>query len=331
MKNNRLIVIDYLRGLAMIIMILTHSLVPYFGLKNIFLFWDLIQFAVPIFVFCAGYLFFAKTLEIKDFNSWLYIKKRIVRVFFPFFIFFLVYLLILFITQSKNLNLIFIYKSLSLTGGIDINWLVLLFIQFAFLFPFLRYLIIKKSFLTPIYYLLSTISALYILFPNYQLLTTHYKLFMFLPWSLIIIYSYFFYKHKDNKKIIYSAIISGTIIFIISYLIKSFYSSSLGLFANKYPPNLYYLSYGFTIMNILYLFFSKITNHQSLITDHCILFISANSYSLFFIHYLVIYLLRYFGISKSIHWSLFFLTVTLISLLIQFLFNQLKKLSASMY
>src|SRR3989344_4225583 len=57
--------------------------------------------------------------------------------------------------NGLKLNFDFILKSVFLTGGIDLNWLVLLFIELALIFPIMEYISRKKS-LATFYFLLST-------------------------------------------------------------------------------------------------------------------------------------------------------------------------------
>lgn len=315
MERKREIAIDYLRAIAIVVMILTHSLVYYFNVKSVYFFWDLLHFAVPIFVFCASYVFFIKINNTGVFNNFAYIEKRLWRIIIPYYLFFIAYLIINLLT-GRSLSQRFVFQSIVLTGGIDINWLVLLFTFFAFLFPLLKYLIKNHYKLFILYSLFSILSTFYLLVSKPL---PYFRYYMFIPWSTIAIYGYFFQKYKDSKKFIVLNVFGGLLLFVFSYWAKSINHTSLFLFNNKYPPNLYYLSYGFVFLNVLYLLFNQLTINNETVNDF-LKYISSNSYSLFFIHYLVIYLLVFFSVPKIIPWPFFFVIVLILSLIVQKIF-----------
>jgi len=318
--------IDQLRALAIFLMIFLHVGARYYNDKAVFFLWDIAHFAVPIFVFCSGYLFFEKELKRENFSSLAYLKKRFLKLLVPYYVFLLIYFIVVFFTQPKTLTQSFIIGSIALTGGVDINWLVLLFIQLTLVLLLIRYLILKRFLFFILFSLSSLFSAFYLLFSNYQLLTTSYKFFMWLPWSLVFIYNYFFL-NKEKKDFVIKMIIFASILFLISLGIKLFFNKPLNFYSSKYPPNSYYLFYGLILLNIFYLFFKKFATNK--IVNSFFYFVSANSYSIFFIHYMLIYVLVYFSINKITGWPIFFLIVVSLSLIIQYLINYLKSLATA--
>lgn len=315
--------IDLLRALAIFVMIFLHVAARFYSDKTVFFLWDIAHFAVPIFVFCSGYIFFERELKKENFSSLVFFKKRFLKLLVPYYIFLLIYFVIVFFTQPQFLTRSFIIGSLTLTGGIDINWLVLLFIQLTLVLILMRYLILKRFWLFILFSLLSLLSAFYLLFPNYSLLTTNYKLFMWLPWSLVFVFNYFFSVNKEKRQFVLKMIILSAILFLISLNLKLFFHKPFNFYSSKYPPNSYYLFYGLMLMNIFYLLFKKFTT--SLTVKNFFYFVSANSYSIFFIHYLLIYILVYFSLNKIVGLPVFFLLIITISLIVQSVINNLYK------
>src|SRR5690606_35114871 len=94
----------------------------------------------------------------------------------------------------------------------------------------------------------------------------------------------------------------------------------LVLVNNKYPPNLYYLSYGIAwIFGLYYL-------HQLLRINETVLqqflnFISRNSYSLFFIHFLYLIILIDILQIRIKQWSIYFFLIFTVSLVTQAILN----------
>ena len=86
MENKRLSYFDFLRGLAilMVIGIHTFSIVPFEGLRNIVNIGvrETINFAVPLFLVISGYFIGKKEVCNRD-RYWHFIKKQIPRVYIP--------------------------------------------------------------------------------------------------------------------------------------------------------------------------------------------------------------------------------------------------------
>lgn len=315
--------IDSLRGISIIAMIMLHTNVFYLSQGGwVSFFWNWLQFAVPIFVFCSAYIFWQKPLSFEWSNIFSHIKKRVTRLLVPYYIFLLIFLPISFIRAPKNFNFTYIFKSLTLTGGIDINWLVLLFFIFIFLQIIISWLLIRHRCWFYLYTVIVFISAVLLLFirPKFD-----YKLIMWLPWSLITIFAYYFVKYeKDNKRMI-GNIFLATTLFVISYQLLMIWSHSLRFFNNKYPPNLYILSYGILSIAVLFLIFKFINSRFKTITN-ILSFYSLYSYEIFFIQYIVIYLLNTY--LKTIKYSPigFFIVVLSITTITQITLNRLRKI-----
>ena len=315
--------IDSLRGLSIIAMIILHTNVYYLSYGGwVSFFWNWLQFAVPVFVFCSAYIFWRKPLSFEWSNIFSHTKKRVTRLLIPYYIFLLVFLPISFIKAPKNFNFTYILKSLTLTGGIDINWLVLLFFMFIFLQVFLSWLFNRHHKWFYLYVTIAFVSSVVLLFiqPKFD-----YKLIMWLPWSLITIYAYYFVKYEKDKKWIIGSILIVITMFVISYQLLVIRNYSLRFFDNKYPPNLYILSYGIGSITLLYLFFKFINPRFKTITN-ILSFYSLYSYEIFFIQYVVIYLLNTYLKTIKCPPLGFFIVVLSITTTAQITLNRLRKM-----
>lgn len=316
MQRNK--AIDLLRGLALLCVIILHTLAYYLNSALHYVVWDYLQFCVPIFIFCSSYIFFKKDLLSSHFNSFIYLKKRFIRLLKPYLIFLLSFLPLVYIIEPKKNSFAYLIGVFTVTGGIDINWLVLLFLQFSLIFIFLRFALTKKHSLWWFFIFFTTASSIYLFFNRSPL---PYRYIMWLPWSVILVYTYYFSRYETNKKFLSSVFFVLSIIYLLCVVWKMVFHGSLTFFNNKYPPNIYYLSYGLAVLTLLYPLAQKLSQKSS---DFGLIFLSKYSYSLFFIHHIVIYL-----ITTQYHqyhawpWSIFFITVLVVSVLTQGVINYL--------
>lgn len=314
--KKRLPEIDDIRGISIILMILIHTNAYFLSNSWAASTREISQYAVVAFLFCSAYLSLQKPYPASLTELWPYMIKRLKRLIIPFFIFFVTYVVFMNVAIGKHFSQKYIVESFLLTGGIDFNWLVLLFVQLMMITPLLQYLFAKKRKLFVLYSILAYVSS--IVFLKFTPLP-FYRSVMWLPWSLVIIYTFYFDRIWNDKKnfalvtLLLGLIFVGTQQFILLPL-----HHPLSMYNNKYPPNIYHIAYSLFIVNILYLSSQK-KLFSSPPVQGVIHFFSINSYSLFFIHILVIE-----GVWKWIrphNWILFFLFVTIISVAIQMGFN----------
>src|SRR5436190_12590337 len=191
--KKRFLEIDDMRGLAIFAMILIHTNWYFITDKLVFYLWDLSQFAVPVFIFCSAYIYFKRGDKGMGFS---YLNKRFLRLLIPYYFFVFIFFLELFIFEPAKLNGAYIIQSLLLIGGIDINWLILLFLQLTFLMPLLAFLMEKKKIFFYLYTFLSIVLSFLIVFISVPF---NYKYIMWFMWSPIIIYSMYFVKYHTKK------------------------------------------------------------------------------------------------------------------------------------
>jgi len=318
--KKRLPELDDIRGLSIIVMILIHTN-AYF-LSN---WWstntrELSQFAVVAFLFCSSYLSIQRPFpqSISEFLP--YVIKRLKRLALPFIVFFTVYIVLMKFGIGKSFSFKYIVNSYLLIGGIDFNWLVLLFIQLMVIAPLLHFLFVKKKMLLYLYTVGAFLAS--VIFLKYTPLP-YFRTIMWFPWSLVVIYTFYFDSLWKNRKVFFfTTLIFGFLFFATQQWILIPLKHSVSHYANKYPPNLYHLSYSLFALNILY-YLSQIKIFSHPFVQNIIHFFSINSYELFFIHILVIEVVWKW--MRPHDWVAFFLIVTGISVVVQLGMNMVRE------
>jgi len=300
--------IDLLRGLAMVAMILIHTTVFYVSNPVAFFLWNYSQWAVPAFIYCSGYIYFLKN------NVNYFSKKRFLRLLIPYWIFLPFFFLVLLITYPKQLTIHYIFQSIFLTGGVQINWMVLLFLQFAVLLPILNWMHKQKT-LFWIYSLLAIGSSILFLFWKFPF---DWRIIMWLPWSVVLLFSFFYIK-KGKKNVILIILIFSLIFYLFSLFILHSKGHSTHFYDNKYPPNLLIISFGMVAISGFYIILEK----GRLPFSSILLFLSKNSYSVYFIHYLILTLFMPWVDKLRNVWFLLFFLVFIPTVLVQKLINKI--------
>ncbi len=310
--------IDFLRGLSIFVMILIHTNAYFLHDPVAKLLWDYSQFAVAAFIFCSAYLFFQRTIHFDWKTVLQYVRKRIGRLLLPYYIFLIFWFPLIWFGEPKKLTPSFIFRQLTLTSPEnDISWLVLLFISFVLIMPFLALVKSRMRWGFYLYFLAGFLSSLIFLFYTPPL---SFKLTMWLPWSTVIVFG--FYTVNSNKKQWFfpATIIGSLILFIMLRSIQQAAGHSLIQYDNKYPPNLYHIAYGIFSISLLYFLFTKGFLNVP-VTRPLLVFFSRYSYSIYFLHYLIIFFITVFLKHVSFTWITLFLTVLTTTLSIQWLLN----------
>lgn len=285
--KNRLEEIDLLRGIAMVAMILIHATAYFLKDPLAKTLWDFSQFAVPVFLFCASYLFFKKTTprQLHHFSS--YISKRFVRLLKPYYIFLILYLLLLFVANPNGFSAVAALKLATLsTSGNDLSWLVLLFLQMSLVMPVVLFLSHKKKVL--FYLVLFICVFISIVFLAYKPSTINFKLTMWITWTLIAIFASYFVKNEKKEYFLSRTLILTMIVFLgLNFALFSM-DKSLLQYDNKYPPNLYHIAYGAFASVLLFLLARRGMFSWKPIRS-LLHFLSFYSYSIYFIHFLILF------------------------------------------
>lgn len=291
--------IDFLRAVAIVGVVAIHTLSFHLNNKLYYFWWNYLNFVVVSFVFCSGYVLTARYKEKfrTEINIVSWYIKRFWKLVIPFYIYLTVHYLlwILFPQFFSGLglqkSLPFIVKSVLLVGGVDLNWLPLLFFQLTVLFPILMKGLHKKKVLFA-YIIFSSLVTL--IFTIIRFPYEYFRNVMWISWSVILLIAFYIVwkehtetdRHKIIKRYWYGAVISA-VVFALLMIIHSVTRRSFQLVDYKYPPGLYYLSYGFCI-TFLILIAGEKTVYSNMFVKRISLFLSKHSYSLFFIHYILL-------------------------------------------
>ncbi len=314
--KQRLPEIDDLRGISIIVMILIHTNAYFLSNPWAAITREISQFAVVAFLFCSSYLSLLKPYPTLS-ELIPSIGKRVKRLLLPFYLFFTLYLLCMTVLLGNTFSVSYIFNSYLLAGGIDFNWLVLLFVELIIVIPLIQYLYATNKVGLYIYSFCALVSS--IVFLQYTPLS-YFRSIMWLPWSLVIVYTVYFDTIWKRKKIFFGITVFFGLIFLITQqLVLAPLHHSMSMYANKYPPNLYHISYSLFALNIIY-YLSRRQLFASDLVQSIINFFSVNSYTIFFIHIIVIEVVRAW--IRPTNWILFFLIVTYISVLIQMGMNK---------
>ncbi len=299
MIKKRLEHIDFLRAVAIIGVIAIHTLSYQLSNPTYYLFWNYLNFVVVSFVYCSGYVLTARYKEKfqTNFNVVAWLHKRLLHLLLPFYIYLIIHYVLWLIFPSffSGLGLqksfIFIVRSVFLVGGIDLNWLPLLFLQLTLLFPFLMKALQRKKIL----YTYIAFSILITLF--FTVTPFPYKYFrsvMWISWSVIILLSIriFMQEHIETQTRLsinryYAVAIISAGLFATLMLIHQLYGKSFQLVDFKYPPGFYYILYGLS-WSFFLLIIGELTVHRFKWIKETSIFISKNSYTLFFVHYIML-------------------------------------------
>lgn len=285
--------IDYLRSISIIIMIVLH-INPYFP-RQPFTSWfiNVGQWVVPAFILCS--LAVGSTKQVVDIRSYLsFLWRRSKRLLIPYYVWLISYLALYIVLGHKHLTWKSVVPNLTLTGGIDFNWLVLLFLYITIALPFLEKLVERAEKWSSLFLFFCACLSIYFVW-NRALLSSAYRLSMPLPWYGVTIGLLLFLKwirSNQRRKIILLLGLS-LLTYEIVVLIFSSQHISLNTFNHKYPPDIFYFSYCLWTSIVAYGLVKMLTSHipsGSLLTRF-LQYVSVNSYPIFFTHLVVLYIL----------------------------------------
>lgn len=310
--------LDFLRGFAVLLMVFVHASAYFLSSKSIYSAWDYAHFVVPLFVFCSTYITFNHSVP--GHFSLTTIFKRVKRLVIPYFLMFALPSIFLnFLLNDFNLDFSYAVNILTLGNSRDVGWLVVLFIYVILLNQFILFLRQRYFFMFKLLTVISVISTIYLLFND---IPVPFRYVMFLPWSAFLFFVYFFVNSKKNIRFYVQTILGGVSLFLISRFILVLNESSLVFTDNKYPPNLYYLSYGsFLITTLHFIYFKLRVIFDMKYIKVVFNFLSTYSYQIFFIHFLIIHVLTALKIHKLLGLLNFTLVLIFVPVLTIILFN----------
>ena len=300
-------------------MIFIHATAYFLNQKYVYVLWDYSHFVVPLFIFCSAYVAFQR----KDAGSFSFtqIFKRLRRLLVPYYIFTVVLMLLFGFILHKEVSYQFILNWILLGSGRDVGWLVVLFVYVIFLIP----IIVRVS---KFHLLGNFLKKIVWLIPILLLFSSpieSFRFMMWLPWTAFLIFVYWFTQDEEKRWFPWYVLVLFTVGFFLSRFVLISSNHTLVFTENKYPPNFYYLSYGIALITFLYYLHRFLTRKRLFASwlQKVFDFLSKHSYSLFFIHFLFVYILKDLTNYRSLEWWGFFGTILSLSILTQIGINQL--------
>jgi len=325
-KNGRDTRIDILRAIAIIAIIIAHS-----GVNPLVA--QIRNFDVILMTLLLG-LSFRMSIKKKKIDYIDYVKKRFKRLIIPTWLFltffFLLYYVIKLIRGDQYyFNMRVIIGSYTLLDGIGYIWIMRVFFIVALVNPLLI-AVSNKIKNNIVYFLL--ISVAYILYSimvkfGYLYLNgTIFKLYseIFLCGMAYSLVAAIGLRLIDLRQI---DIFKLAILSAIALLALAIYYNFAYTQPFKYPPRLYYISYGLFVSFLLYwmIGFPKI---KKVFENKFIMFLSENSIWLYFWHIIYVYVIILFGNNYKLlanHSIVRFCFIFLLAFLSTYLHSLIKK------
>lgn len=305
--------IDFLRGLAVILMIFIHAAAYFSGNRTSAIISNYLQFVVPAFVFCSSYLYFTKHNH--RFLNFKKLLDRFLRLYLPYIFLYAAPMVLIYFLFDKQVTISSITNLILLGDGRDVGWLVVLFMYILLLCPVIVYLNQKNDIFLKIFIFITTLSTILLIFIQS---TLPFRYTMWLPWSAFLIFTFYFARLKKTNYLLFLILgISICTFFTGGFLLENL-DKSVVFTDNKYPPNIYYLSYGIFFTTALYILFKQIEKSVILnnIAKWLFFFLSRYSYPIFFIHFIILEVFIRLAWHKPLGPYGFFIVLTVFSVLI---------------
>lgn len=313
--STRLDYIDTIRAIGIIGMIIIHVLALHLGSTLSNTVWNYLHFVEVGFVFCSGVVYASQVINHKTMAYIPWLKKRFLRLYIPYILYIIAHITLwrlfphLFQGLGLQWNPLFLFASITLLGGLGIGWLTLLFIQLTIISPLLWYgtqtkkRMLWTGIILSIFLLITTI---------FRLPTVYSRAYAWIGWSFVLFLSFLFtkqmYIHGENqiRKLSGIGMIGSLTVFVLTSFYLMLRHEAFTLTLRKYPPDLWYLSYGIGL-TCLFLWLMdrfELLDKQSRFLQ----LVSLQGYTLFFIHFIVLDLFE-----TNIHMPLIAETIVVIA------------------
>lgn len=306
-KDKRKVSIDVLKCIGMLLIILAHCGAPT-------LLDQIRNFDVVLLVILSG------TVAVKSYerseNCFKYIIKRAIRLLVPTYLF----LTFLFIVEKiiDIFNPVFpmesklITTSYTLTSGIGYVWIIRIYLLCAIAVPILTN--IKKYKKTVIAISFIIYEILFYTIGNANVILQQIVYYL-IPFGLLCVYIGMRLNDWDNKKIL-KVIVICLLIFIVLLTVFYIVKKQIPKISDyKYPPRLYYLSYGIGISLLLYYLFERknIFDIKEKLDNKLILFIGRHTMWIYL--WQVFYLNTFAFVKFQVTWYVKFIYLVVLSVL----------------
>jgi hypothetical protein len=252
--------IDYLKVLGLMGVILAHV-----GIGQ-FLF-QMRNFDVTLLVICSGALS-QQSLAIGSMKTVNYIRKRVARLVIPSWIFLILFFLMNYaISKATQKDFLYapkdIIQEFLFRSKIIGLWIIRIFIFIACALPLIHAFRKKLShnglFFLFLMSILILLELIHVFLPSNTSMTykiANVTVFQFVPYACICGLGLLL-SSLDRRSTLMVAVFFFAI-YLFLYLLYSGLGISISTQAFKYPPRMYYLSYGVFVTFLLYLFFETL-------------------------------------------------------------------------
>lgn len=286
--------VDILRAIAIVCIVIAHSNPPDLVI-------ELRNFDVTLMVFLLGISFSMSTRSKKP--AYLdYVKKRFKRLVTPTWIFLTVFFCLFYLIAKIRgdafyFNWRVILGSYTLIDGIGFVWIMRVFFLIALICPFILTMSekIKRN---DLYF--GVLALGYLLYKGLLLIDLQLHGGIEKTYSSFIVYGFGYgliaalgirFKNLTNKQ----SLALG-LVMLIAYMSCMYRYNFASTESYKYPPTLYYLSYGLFASILLYKLL-EIKSIEAVFDNRFVAFLSRSSVWLYFWHIIFIYVIKLFGSS----------------------------------
>ena len=310
--NNRITYLDFLKFIGISCIIIAH-------VKPTAIVFTIRNFDVVLMVIISSLLAHNSYEKYVQTGSWVnYITSRVKRLVIPTWIFMILYFIKCALLSGYFMEKEVYINSFLLTRyGIGYVWIILIYIYSAIMIP-ICYKVKNIN--------IGTISAIIMLYVVYEVLYFYqigieYKfietiLYYFVPYGIVTFIGYNYYLLCKKHRFI--IITTCMCLFVTMGL---YYYNKLGSIQNiqisKYPPRIYYLSYGIAVSFILLEIFRSLD--LKIYTNRIVCFVSKHSLWIYLWHILAIDIYNKFLFSSV--WYIKFIGVYLIAITIVIIIN----------
>ena len=296
---NRNFQIDLLKAFSALAVILIHVTSKYTETGYVAQVWQWAHFAVGVFVFASGYLVakYNETLTTLP-EMWKWFKKRIVRLVQPYYLYVVVHIALILVlpaifNRSIHWNPGFFVDTILLDGGFGQNWIPRIFVFLTLLYLVIQIIrsVTKSSDRIYLWAFMITLFIAFIFqFPAWDMEWERVKHYQAITWLSLMLLGILFYNSSRKKAFLSIGMIVSLSVTAFGFFTLPALGFSSEMYKNKYPPTLYFIAYNSGVALLLYAIAGKIeafikSNH---FFDKAVTFLSRESYTIFFVHFIVL-------------------------------------------
>lgn len=285
-ERGRYFTIDILRCIGLFLVIAAHCEFPQW-------FIEFREFDVVLLVFVSGASFFLSKHNNEE-TYGQYVLRRFKRLVLPVWVFLTIFFLFFFLCGRRFSVSEIIQSYLLLNSGVLFVWVYRVFFTTALLNPFCKEMIYKYKplIITAIGYLILLINDLFSFWVKMSFSIQIGKVFQYIvtytvAYAVMSLMGMVWVKMQKRERLVFLAV--SFIVFTVSGLILHFPS----FYELKYPPTLYYTSYGLFWCLLLGLLFDNV--HAEGFAEKAISWISINTMNIYLWHIVFYYLLDTFA------------------------------------